>query len=66
MTLAKNVRRRYYFYPGCKYYNNEIIMNTKTYFHMDEKLFELGCIENDFAKYFAKFCNLTIALLHTL
>ena len=41
-------------------------MNTKTYFHMDEKLFELGCIENDFAKYFAKFCNLTIALLRTL
>ena len=33
---------------------------------MDEKLFELLCIENDFAKYFAKFRNLSINLFRTL
>ena len=40
MTWAKNVRRRYYFYPGLRYYNDEIIINTKPYFHTDEKRFE--------------------------
>ena len=39
---------------------DEIIINTKTYFHMDEELFELGNIKNGFAKCFAKVCNLTI------
>ena len=65
MAWAKNVRR-FNFYPGLRYYNNEIIESTKTYFHTDEKLFEYGCIENDFAKYFAKFCNLTIVLFRIL
>ena len=41
--------RRYYFYLGIR------IINPKTHFHRDEKLFELFCIENDFAKYFANF-----------
>ena len=45
------------FYPGLI---DEIIINTKTYFHMDEELFELGSIKNGFAKCFAKVCNLTI------
>ena len=45
MTWAKNVRR-FNFYPGLRYYNDEIIESTKTYFHTDEKLFEYGCIEN--------------------
>ena len=44
------------FYPGLRYYNDEIMINIITHFHTDEKLFELGCIENDFAKYVAKFC----------
>ena len=66
MTWAKNVGRRYYFYPGPRYYNDEIIIKTKAYFHTDEKLFELGCIKNDFAKYFAKLCNLTIVSYCTL
>ena len=42
---------------------DEIIVNTKTHFLTDEKLFELFWIENDFAKYFAKFWNLF--LFHT-
>ena len=29
-------------------------------------LFELGCIENDFAKYIAKFCILTILVSHIM
>ena len=33
------------------------IINTKRRFHTDEKLFELFCIKNGFAKYFAKCCN---------
>ena len=33
---------------------------------MDEKLLELFCIENEFAKYFAKFYNLSIILFRTL
>ena len=36
------------------------MINTKTHFHEDKKLFELFCIENDFAKYFAKFHKLPI------
>ena len=36
------------------------MINTKTQFYTDKKLFELFCIENDFARYFAKFCNLFI------
>ena len=36
------------------------MINTKTQFYTDKKLFELFCIENDFAKYFAKFRNLFI------
>ena len=43
-----------------RYYNDEIIINTKTYFCTDEKFFELFCIENDFAKCFAKFLNFFI------
>ena len=42
------------------------MVNTKTHFHADEKLFELFRINNDFAKYFAKFHNLSIILFHTL
>ena len=45
-----------------KYYNDEIIINTKTFFSTDEKLFELFCIEHDFVKYFAKFYNLFLIL----
>ena len=48
------------------YYNDEILVNTKTHFSTDEKLFELFCIENDFATYFAKLSNLFIILFHTL
>ena len=44
-------------YPGPI---DEIIINTKIYFHMDEELFELGNIKYGFAKCFAKVCNLTI------
>ena len=29
---------------------------------MDEKPFELFCIENDFTKYLAKFCNLFVEI----
>ena len=36
------------------------------FFNADEKLFELFWIENDFAKYFAKFRNLSIILFRTL
>ena len=36
------------------YYIDEIIINTKTHFYMEERLFELFYNENDFAKYFAK------------
>ena len=43
-----------------KYYNHEIIINTKTHFYTNENLFELIFIKNDFAKYFAKFCSLFI------
>ena len=50
------------FLPRC--YNDEIIINTKTYFHTDEKLFQLFCSENDFAKYFAKFHNLSVILFY--
>ena len=39
MTCAKNVRR-YYFYPGLRYYKDEVIINAKTYFFTDKKLFE--------------------------
>ena len=42
------------------------MVNTKRHFHADEKLFELFRIKNDFAKYFAKFHNLSIILFHTL
>ena len=35
-------------------------LNTKTRFYTDEKFSELFCIKNDFAKYFAKCCNLFI------
>ena len=41
-----------------RYHNDEIIINTKTHFHADEKIFELFCIENDFPKYLAKLFNL--------
>ena len=34
-------------------YNKEVLINTVIHFFMNEKLFELYCIENDFAKYFA-------------
>ena len=34
------------------YYNDKIIINTKTHFHKEEMLFKLFCIKNDFAKYF--------------
>ena len=50
------------FLPRC--YNDEIISNIKTHFHTDKKLLELFCIENDFAKYFAKFLNLSICFAH--
>ena len=33
---------------------------------MDKMIFELGCIENDFAKYVAKFCILTILVSHIM
>ena len=46
-----------------RYYNDEIIIKLKHYFYMDEKLFELFFIENDFAKYFAIHLNI---LFHTL
>ena len=36
------------------------------FFNADEKLFELFWIENHFAKYFAKFRNLSIILFRTL
>ena len=38
--------------------DDEIIINTETYFYIDEKLFELFCIENNFVKYYAKCRNL--------
>ena len=41
-----------------KYYNDEIMLNTKTHSHTDEKLFASFYIENVFAKYFAKCCHL--------
>ena len=59
-TLEEDIN----FYPGPRYYNDEIVINTKTYFHADEKLFGLGCIENDFCKYVAKFYILTILVSH--
>ena len=37
-----------------RYYNDEIIINTKTHFFTDAKLFELFFIKDDFAKYFEK------------
>ena len=37
-------------------------MNTKTCFYIDEKLFELFFIKNDFAKDFEKFGNLNTLL----
>ena len=40
-------------------YNDEII-TLKNHFYTDEKLFELFCIKNDFAKYSPKYCNLFI------
>ena len=48
------------------HYNDEITINTKTHFHTNEKLFELFCIENDFAKYFPTFRNLSMILFRTL
>ena len=36
----------------------------KTHFHQDEKLFELFCNENDFAKYFANFDNSLFCFTH--
>ena len=33
-----------------QFYNDEIIINTKTHFYTDEKLFELFCTENAFEK----------------
>ena len=50
ITWEKNVRKTYL----CRYYNDETIINTKTHFYTDEEFFELFCIENDFAKQFAK------------
>ena len=32
------------------FYNDEIIINTKTHFYTDEKLFELFCTKNAFEK----------------
>ena len=49
-----------------RYYNGEVTVNTKIHFSTDEKLLELFCIENDFAKDFAKFHNLFIILFLTL
>ena len=34
------------------------MINTKTHFYAEKKPFKLFGIKNDFAKYFAKFCNL--------
>ena len=48
-----------FMYSGIhKYYNDEIIFNTKTCFYTDERLFASFYIQNDFAKYFAKCCHL--------
>ena len=40
------------------YYNDEIIYHNKAQLYTDENLFELFCIDNDFAKYFAECHNL--------
>ena len=37
------------------FYNHEIIISTKKHLYMDGKFLKLFCIENDFAKCFAKF-----------
>ena len=48
------------------YFDNEMIINTKTHFYTDD-FFELFYIENDFAKYFAKCCNLCkYSVSHTM
>ena len=39
-----------------RYFNDEIISNTKTHFYTDY-FFKLFCIKYDFAKYFAKHRN---------
>ena len=44
------------------HYIDEIIINMKQYFYMDENIFHLFCMENDFAKYFAKCRNLFIEI----
>ena len=36
------------------------IITSKHHFYMNEKVLELFCIKNDFANYFAKYCNLFI------
>ena len=55
VTWEKNVRR-YYFYVGITIIKLEL--RVKYHSYVDEKLFELFCIENDFGKYFAKSCHL--------
>ena len=60
ITWEKNVRKIYL--P--RYYNNEIITNTKTKFYTDGKLFELFCFENDLAKYFEQCCTLFIEIFY--
>ena len=62
-NIYKAIREKHIFpkiyFP--RYCNDEIIIDSKKHFYTDEKLFELFCIiENDFAKYFAKCCNLFI------
>ena len=37
-----------------RYYNDEIIIYTEILIDIDEKLFELFCITNHLAKYFAE------------
>ena len=56
ITFEKSVRKIFLL----SYYNDEIVINTKIHLYTDERLFELFCIENNFAKYFAKCCNLFI------
>ena len=49
----KNIFKKVLLLPSC--YNDEIVSNTKTHFHMEEKLLQLFCIKDYSVKFFAKF-----------
>ena len=63
LICEKNIRRNYFCY-GDYNYNYDMLINYFNYqltpkhrFYRDEKLFEFFSFENDFAKYFIKYCN---------